>query len=105
MVGQNRVTGIDFLREDLLKQGVDLTPFESQPTQDCQEQKPDSVKDEVIKSIVTPKAKAQLEGGQLIAPSLGKDEQQKFAQLYTQVSQLVSDAKFVVVSRMCSPSA
>lgn len=99
VVGSTRVSAVQFLRDELIRQGIDVDAHETHSTQPTEESKSEgTVKEEVIKSIVGSKAKAS-EGGQLIAPNLTKDDQQKFAQLYNQVSQLVSDAKFVVVSR------
>lgn len=105
VVGQARVSAVQFLRDELVRQGVDVDSLETPSAQPSDENKTEgTVKDEVIKSIVSAKQKNN-EGGQLIAPTLNKDEQQKLNYLYTQVSQMVSDAKFVVVSRFSSPSA
>lgn len=105
VVGATKVSAVQFLRDELIRQGVDVDAHETHSTQASEEPKGEgTVKEEVIKSIVSSKVKNS-EGGQLIAPTLNKDDQQKFAQLYNQVSQLVSDAKFVVVSKLKSLSA
>jgi hypothetical protein len=94
--GQTRLNGLQFVRDELLKQGVDLEGHETHGTQTAEDSKTEAaVKDEVIKTLSSKLKKG--EGSHLVAPSLGKDDQHKFAQLYNQVSQLVSDAKFVVV--------
>lgn len=93
------MTALQLLRDELLKQGIDVDGHETHSTQLPEDSKTEnSVKDEVIKTI-SAKLKQHNEG-QLITPGLGKEDQQKFAQLYTQVSNLVSDAKFVVVSKI-----
>lgn len=99
------MSAMQFLRDELLQQGVDVDAHEPHAAQAVEQSAGEStVKDEIIKSLSSTKLKNH-DGGQMVSPSLNKDDQQKISQLFNQVHQLASDAKFVVVSRFLSPSA
>lgn len=94
------MSAVQFLKDELLQQGVEMESHEtisSQATQDSKQES--STKDEMIKSIVGSKVKT-VDGRKVVAPQLSKEDQLKFSHLYSQVSSLVNEAKFVVVSKL-----